>query len=323
MPKVSIITTSYKHQDFIAQTIESVLAQTYTDRELLIGDDSPDDATRDIIQNYVKKYPEKIKARHHSPNKGIVDNTTFLLSQVSPVSEYIAFLEWDDLYVKNNLEQKLKIFATYPDLAIVYSDLSFIDKHNTILLESFFAYRNIIIYQNTKIPVDAFILAGAGPIASWSTGMFRKSILSQYVITSLNPENKTYSVSDYDIYFQIATTHPVYGITDPLTQYRRHSNNLSGASGGTSSDLALLIEHYYAQGKIDKNLYNKKMSRISIVYAIFDLEHQAYKKARSHRAQSVSYNAFVFPLRKGAIVWLLCLPIWRSSKIVKHFIKRG
>ena len=69
MPKVSIITTTYKHQDFIAQTIESVLAQTFTDRELLIGDDSPDDATWNIIQDYVKRYPEKIKARHHNPNK--------------------------------------------------------------------------------------------------------------------------------------------------------------------------------------------------------------------------------------------------------------
>ena len=69
MSKISIITTSYKHQDFIAQTIDSILAQTFSDRELLIGDDSPDDATRDIIQSYVSKYPDKIKARHHSPNK--------------------------------------------------------------------------------------------------------------------------------------------------------------------------------------------------------------------------------------------------------------
>jgi len=93
MPKISIITTTYKHQDFIAQTIESVLAQTYTDWELLIGDDSPDNATWDIIQKYVDKYPDKIKAWHHSPNKGIVDNMNFLIEEASDESDYISFLE--------------------------------------------------------------------------------------------------------------------------------------------------------------------------------------------------------------------------------------
>jgi glycosyltransferase involved in cell wall biosynthesis len=93
MPKVSIITTTYKHQDFIAHTIKSVLSQTYTDRELLIGDDSPDDTTWEIIQEYIDKYPDKIKARHHKPNKGIVDNMNFLIDQADSQSEYISFLE--------------------------------------------------------------------------------------------------------------------------------------------------------------------------------------------------------------------------------------
>jgi len=55
MPQISIITTTYKHAKFIAETIESVLNQTFTDRELLIGDDSPDNETRNIIQTYTKK----------------------------------------------------------------------------------------------------------------------------------------------------------------------------------------------------------------------------------------------------------------------------
>ena len=93
MPKVSIITTTYKHEKFIAQTIESILSQTFTDWELLIGDDSPDDATWNIIVPYVEKYPDKIHAWYHSPNKGIVGNTNFLLEHISEESEFVAFLE--------------------------------------------------------------------------------------------------------------------------------------------------------------------------------------------------------------------------------------
>jgi glycosyltransferase involved in cell wall biosynthesis len=93
MPKISIITTTYKHEKFIAQTIDSILSQTFTEWELLIGDDSPDDSTWDVIQKYVTLYPGKIYAWHHMPNRGIVCNMNFLISHASPISEYIAFLE--------------------------------------------------------------------------------------------------------------------------------------------------------------------------------------------------------------------------------------
>jgi glycosyltransferase involved in cell wall biosynthesis len=93
MPKFSIITTTYKHEKFITETIESVLAQSFVDWELLIGDDSPDGATWNIIEKYRQKYPDRIRTWHHTPNKGIVENMNYLISQVDSSSEYITFLE--------------------------------------------------------------------------------------------------------------------------------------------------------------------------------------------------------------------------------------
>jgi len=55
MPKISIITTTYKHEKFVRDTIESVLAQTFTDWELLIGDDNSPDKTYEIVLEYAKK----------------------------------------------------------------------------------------------------------------------------------------------------------------------------------------------------------------------------------------------------------------------------
>lgn len=69
MPKISIITTAYNHQEFIGYTIQSIIDQTFSDWELLIGDDSPGEETYNIIKQYMDRYPEKIKARHHTPNK--------------------------------------------------------------------------------------------------------------------------------------------------------------------------------------------------------------------------------------------------------------
>ena len=96
MSRIAIITTTYKHQDFIAQTIESILSQSFTDWELLIGDDSPDDLTWNIIEKYRKLYPDKIRSWHHIINKGIVANMNFLIEQIASKSEYVVFLEWED-----------------------------------------------------------------------------------------------------------------------------------------------------------------------------------------------------------------------------------
>ena len=322
MPKISIITTTYKHSDFITHTIDSVLAQTYTDRELLIWDDSPDDATRDIISSYTSRYPDKIKARHHIPNKWIVDNMNFLISQSSYESEYLSFLEWDDMYTPDNLQQKIHIFEHYPEVKLVYSDLSFIDKNNNTILRSFFDYRNIRFYQNEIISIDDFVSAKAWPIASRSTGMIKKDILEIISISSLQPDNKTYSVSDYDLYFQIATKYPVYGIETPLTQYRRHSNNLSWTSWWTSWDLEILINYYHKIWKINLRIYKIKLSWIYIVYCIFTLEICDYNSARRYIRQSISYNKFSFLFWKIWCISLLCIPSKISKLLLTKFIKR-
>jgi hypothetical protein len=52
--------------------------------------------------------------------------------------------------------------------------------------------------------------------------MVKKDILSKYKIVNIEPSNKRYSIADYDFYFKVATENNVFGIKEPLTQYRRH-----------------------------------------------------------------------------------------------------
>ena len=191
MPKFSIITTSYNHQNFIWATIQSILDQTISDRELLIGDDSPGNETWEVIQMYTKKYPEKIKSRHHTPNKGIVDNMNFLVSKIAKDSEYVAFLEWDDLRDKKHLEKKITIFTKHPQVQLVYNNLDFIDRNNQIIQKDIFSFRKIKTYQNEKIYPDEYISTNAWPIISRSTAMVTRKIIDTYTITSLNQTTKT------------------------------------------------------------------------------------------------------------------------------------
>ncbi len=133
MPKVAIITTTYKHEKFIQETIDSVLAQTFTDWELLIGDDSPDDATWNIIQRYTREYPEKIRAWHHSLNKGIVSNMNFLLDQTSSDVQYFSFLEGDDVYRPTKIAKCMEIFEKNKNIGCVYTNFSSIGENSSPL----------------------------------------------------------------------------------------------------------------------------------------------------------------------------------------------
>jgi hypothetical protein len=57
----------------------------------------------------------------------------FLLEKVSNESEYIAFLEGDDMFTLNNLEEKIKIFEKNKDVKLIYNNFDYIDKNNSII----------------------------------------------------------------------------------------------------------------------------------------------------------------------------------------------
>jgi len=323
MPKFSIITTTYKHEKYITETIESVLLQSFTDWELLIWDDSPDDGTWNIIREYVRKYPEKIKAWHHTPNKGIVENMNFLLSQVSSDSEYIAFLEGDDKYVPDCLEKKLEIFEKYSEVALVYSDMDFINSESELTLKSLLASWGVRIYQDESISPDEYILSKNPLIVSYSSIAVRKNILMELLPIQNLTWSKVYAVSDYDLIFRIIENHKVYGMRESLTQYRRHASNLSASYGWLFDDLIVLIESYRDKGKIIDTLYNKKTSWIYILKSLSSLASWERWAAFGSIKKSFQKNIVFGGIYKIIVCLFLILPTSWTQKILQRRIRRG
>lgn len=316
MPKFSVITTAYKHEKFIWATIESVLAQDFSDWELLIWDDSPDDATWKIIQGYIEKYPDKIHAWKHSPNKWIVENTNFLLSKVSKEGEYITFLEGDDCFVPSSLSRKYEIFTEHPDVALVYSDMDFINAEWKITLQGRIQSNKTRFYQNEIIPVDAYINAKTSLIISYSTVAIRKSVLGSFLPIESLTASKTYSVSDYDLFFRIGTQHRVYGIPDSLTLYRRHAWNASSGYDSLFQDLTLLLNTYEQRGYILHQTYIKKVAWISLMQSITALSRWEKKVALKFLLSAFWYNPFQDGIFRCWVVIFLMLP----KNFVKQFL---
>lgn len=115
--KISIITPAYNAERFIGETIESVLAQTYTNWEMLITDDCSKDQTIDIIKSY-QQIDERIKLVQLEENSGsaIARNT----SMDHATGSFLAFLDSDDQWLPGKLEKQLD-FMLEKDIAFSFT----------------------------------------------------------------------------------------------------------------------------------------------------------------------------------------------------------
>ncbi|MBV2167563.1 MAG: glycosyltransferase, partial [Bdellovibrio sp.] len=105
-PLVSVITPAYNAEKFIAETIDSVRAQTHTNWEhLIVVDSKTSDQTRAIVAQYAKK-DSRIHLLEDALVSGVSENRNLALKKAQ--GEYIAFLDSDDLWLPRKLEMQLR-----------------------------------------------------------------------------------------------------------------------------------------------------------------------------------------------------------------------
>ena len=114
---VPIITPSYNSESFIKECIESVIAQTYTNWEMLIVDDCSIDNSREIITSLAEKN-KKIKKIFLENNVGAAEARNVAIRQAK--GKYIAFLDSDDLWESQKLEKQISFMQT-EDIAFSFS----------------------------------------------------------------------------------------------------------------------------------------------------------------------------------------------------------
>jgi glycosyltransferase involved in cell wall biosynthesis len=100
---------------FLSEAVESILAQTYTRWELILVDDGSTDESREIARSYADKYPEKIRATEHPghANKGVCASRNYAVSISN--AEFLAFLDGDDVWMADKLENQLALFDKEPE----------------------------------------------------------------------------------------------------------------------------------------------------------------------------------------------------------------
>jgi glycosyltransferase involved in cell wall biosynthesis len=223
MPKVSVIIPVYNVEKFIAATVSSVLAQTYTDFELLIVDDESPDQSIKICQQF---RDSRIKIIHQK-NRGLAGarNTGIYHAQ----GEYLAFLDGDDLWLPEKLEQHVSHLENSPSVGVSFSCSVFIDETGQYLG----------VYQIPKKLqgiTPSYILC-RNPIGNGSAPVIRKQVFEaikffkqqgdQGESCYFDPQCRR--SEDVECWLRIAvqTVWQFEGIPEALTLYRINSSGLS------------------------------------------------------------------------------------------------
>lgn len=125
MPEISVIMGIYNCADTLPSAIDSILAQTYTDWELIMCDDGSTDNTLCIAGKYAEQYPEKVILLKNECNRGL--NKTLNICLGAAKGDYIARMDGDDTCSADRFEKEIAILKATPSLAVVSSGMAFFD----------------------------------------------------------------------------------------------------------------------------------------------------------------------------------------------------
>ncbi len=123
-PTVSIIIPTYNRATLLPRAVDSVIAQTFVDWEIVVVDDGSTDATALVAARYRSELGERFVYLRQS-NRGSSGARNHGIDACR--GRFLAFLDSDDEFLPNKLERQLELFARRPELGFVYSDYTYVD----------------------------------------------------------------------------------------------------------------------------------------------------------------------------------------------------
>lgn len=207
---ISIIMSVYNAEKYLELAILSIIHQTYPDWELIIINDNSDDKSYEIMNLYAERDP-RIKIINNLRNLGLTKSLNIGIDCAK--GEYIARLDADDIADPTRLEKQVNYFRDYPEMVLVGTGGSIIDKNgevlNTIkvvknryLIKKLLLYGNLFIHSSLMIKKEALI----------EVGKYRSKFIHS---------------QDYDLVLRLTERYIVGNIPENLTHWRLSETNLT------------------------------------------------------------------------------------------------
>ncbi len=213
----SVIVTSYNYEDFIEETLDSLIGQTYQNFEIIVVDDGSKDNSVQVIKDYMKKC-DNIKFFQHPKmeNKGLV--ATIVLALKHAKGEYIAFCESDDYWTKDHLK-KINQFIKKTDAAIIVNDVTpFGDDDRLEKLCPVIAHRKQVIQKSNGV-IPKHLFRQDNYIITFSACCVNALLLKSCDFNCSRQQSL-----DWWLWRQICFDNRIFFLDEKLTHFRLHKS---------------------------------------------------------------------------------------------------
>ncbi len=200
---VSVLTTAYNQEDFIAESIESVLASTYKNFELIIVDDQSSDNTPEIVNTYVKK-DSRVKLYVNESNLGDYHNRNKAASYAN--GKYIKYLDSDDIIYHYGLDAMVSCMEAFPEAAFGLSAKA----TNNIRLPECISPREVYLEHFIKKNNDHFNRAPGS------------AIINREIFNKEGGFSGKRHVGDTELWLKLARKYPLVKMPRDLVWDREH-----------------------------------------------------------------------------------------------------
>jgi glycosyltransferase involved in cell wall biosynthesis len=248
---VSIVIPVYNGERYLSYTLDSVLAQTHKNIEIIVIDDGSTDDTKDILESYSAKYP--VIRTVHKTNSGVsvARNSGWEIAK----GQFISFLDADDIWTPENLDLKLDFLINHPNAFGVTSQCEIMDEKNIRKGEIKKGDPNVNL-EDILIWKGNYITIPSGILFKWET---------MKLLNGFNPDLS--NNADQEILMRALKTQGSFHTLQQTTwYYRRHSDNMSSNLNLMEKD-TVLTYRLAKQNKLFKSWWfeRKCLSRMSLI----------------------------------------------------------
>jgi glycosyltransferase involved in cell wall biosynthesis len=296
MPLVSVIINVRNGALFLRDAINSVLAQTFFDWELIIWDDCSTDDSAAIAKSY---RDERIRYYLSPTDTPLGEARNRAIAQAQ--GEWLAFLDQDDIWLSRKLEKQLALVS--PEVAIIYGRTILFDSRRGNLRDYDYIHEFGLLPEGNLF---SSLISDACYIAM-SSAMLRRSAVIE--VGEVPPNIQ--ATPDYYLYLALARNHEARAVQGVVCRYRMHSGSMSAGSEHRirlHEEPLWMIRNWAAY--LEPNIVRFRLNTFSTRLALEEMK---------------SSHTFVGGLRRlfrdGSLIWLLSRPFVRAWRIIRRRIR--
>lgn len=273
-PLVSVLIPAYNHENYIQETIESIINQTYPNIELIILDDGSKDKTWEKITELKQKSENRFVKSYFETKQN--EGTCITLNKLLKLSsgEFVYIIASDDLTKPQAIEKEVKFLQDNPDYALAVGDNEYVDSMGKQIFRTQKAftsniknakYKTVKEFLSSKLKIDFL----SDDFGSYKTLYKENYIPNGYLIRknifeTIGNFTKNAPLEDFWLMLQISKYKKMKYIDEILFSYRIHDTNTIGNS--TRMRELTTQTRNYEQKLLEKYLTNHKNDELLKIY---------------------------------------------------------